>query len=317
MIRRLTLFLLTCLVASQLVFEPPAAAQEQDGTTASTHFEFYDDPADFSFAIVGDRTGGLRPGVFGAAVQKLNLLKPTFVISVGDLIDGTDNSELASRELLESQWGEFRGLVDQLDMPFFFVGGNHDLAGSLLETVWREQFGSPYYSFRYQDVLFVALNSEDRPAGGIEDPAGPPGLEMTPFGHIGEAQFAWLQETIDANEDVRWTMMFLHRPMWLYGDDSNWAEIEEILGTRPRTVFGGHHHTRYSRSNVSGNWYYELATTGGGSDLTGPGVGGFDHIAWITLTEEGPIVANVMLDGIFGNDPVAEALREVPAPTTN
>jgi len=98
-IRRFNLVLLTCLVASQLVFEPPVAAQEQEGTTPSTQSEFYDDPANFSFAIVGDRTGGPRPGVFSTAVQKLNLLKPTFVMSLGDLIAGTDNRELASREL--------------------------------------------------------------------------------------------------------------------------------------------------------------------------------------------------------------------------
>src|SRR5262245_50556126 len=41
----------------------------------------------FQFAIVSDRTGGHRQGVFSKAVQQVNLLQPAFVMSVGDLIE--------------------------------------------------------------------------------------------------------------------------------------------------------------------------------------------------------------------------------------
>ncbi|MFN0195227.1 MAG: serine/threonine protein phosphatase, partial [Planctomycetaceae bacterium] len=43
----------------------------------------------FQFAIVTDRTGGARAGIFESAVPKINLLQPEFVISVGDLIEGS------------------------------------------------------------------------------------------------------------------------------------------------------------------------------------------------------------------------------------
>jgi hypothetical protein len=36
-----------------------------------THLSFHDDPDHFQFAIVGDRTGGLRPGVFPGTPQRL------------------------------------------------------------------------------------------------------------------------------------------------------------------------------------------------------------------------------------------------------
>ena len=39
-----------------------------------------DDPGLFHIAVVADRTGGARPGIFAAAVDKLNLLQPEFVI---------------------------------------------------------------------------------------------------------------------------------------------------------------------------------------------------------------------------------------------
>lgn len=53
-----------------------------------THIPLRNDPADFQFAILADRTGGERPGVFPAALDKLNLLQPEFVLCVGDLIEG-------------------------------------------------------------------------------------------------------------------------------------------------------------------------------------------------------------------------------------
>ena len=42
-------------------------------------------PDGFQFAVVADRTGGHRKGVFSKAVKQVNLLQPEFVLSVGDL----------------------------------------------------------------------------------------------------------------------------------------------------------------------------------------------------------------------------------------
>ena len=53
-----------------------------------TPVAFNNDPAHFQFVVVSDRTGGVRPGVFESAIQKINLLQPEFVMSVGDLITG-------------------------------------------------------------------------------------------------------------------------------------------------------------------------------------------------------------------------------------
>src|SRR5262245_56610627 len=48
-------------------------------------------PDQFQIAVVSDRTGGHRRGVFSRAVQQVNLLQPEFVMSVGDLIEGSQN----------------------------------------------------------------------------------------------------------------------------------------------------------------------------------------------------------------------------------
>src|SRR5262249_10006764 len=115
------------------------------------------DPADFQFAIATDRTGGHRPRVFSQAVEQLNLLQPEFVLSVGDLIEGgKDNGEK-----LAAEWREFQGYVSRLQMPFFYVPGNHDLSNLFQEKLWKEKFGRPYYHFLYRNTLFLILNSDD------------------------------------------------------------------------------------------------------------------------------------------------------------
>jgi hypothetical protein len=102
---------------------------------------------------------------------------------------------------------------------------------------------------------------------------------------------------------VRWTLVFLHKPMWVFNDGSTngWQEVEKLLAGRPYTVFAGHVH-RYQKFIRNGQNYYQLATTGGASRLRGPEYGEFDHIVWVTMKPNGPVLANLMLDGIYKED---------------
>lgn len=299
--KRLAAMVVTlALVTSALAFSgnkvllPSFFAAEVQENNPWTHLELNNAPQNFQFAIVTDRTGGHRPGVFPAACRKLNLMQPEFVISVGDLIEGYTED----RAELDQQWEEFNGFVRNLQMPFFYVPGNHDLSNMTMLPVWQNQFGRTYYHFVYHDVLFLVLNSEDPPGYTVGDKVHP--------GHIGAEQIEWAKKVLADNSDVRWTIVLLHKPMWQYGDKSNWADVETILGDRPRTVFAGHHH-RYAVHKQGPYTYYALATTGGSSKLDGPAQGRFDHVVWVTMTEKGPQLANLMLDGIWTDDPVAEA----------
>jgi hypothetical protein len=70
----------------------------------------------FQFAIVSDRTGGHRKGVFSKAIHQVNLLQPAFVMSVGDLIEGARQEEMN-----RTQWEEFDKYAKQFAMPFFLL----------------------------------------------------------------------------------------------------------------------------------------------------------------------------------------------------
>ncbi len=272
------MFRLICLagvlLAAPLVAQPVSQSDKPLNNAEGT----------FRFAIMGDRTGGMLPGVFEKGAEKVNLMQPEFVLSVGDLVDGYTTDP----DVWNAQWNEFDAIVNRLKMRFYYVPGNHDISNPQLDAVWRERHGSPWYTFRYKDVLFVALHTEDRLGGGI-----------------GTQQLADITAALETNRDARWTLLFMHRPLWNYGNKAGYEQIESALGDRNYTLFSGHHH-HYLYSQHNGRDHYVLATTGGGSHLRGVEFGEFEHITWVTMTDEGPQVAHLELDGILGKEIVTD-----------
>jgi 3',5'-cyclic AMP phosphodiesterase CpdA len=254
-----------------------------------TSLDLDDAPDDFPFAVVSDRTGAERKGIFPKAVAQLNRLQPKFVVSVGDLIEGYTESP---REVA-AQWEELQGQVRKLQMPFFFVAGNHDLSNVAQEEHWRKRFGRRFYSVTYRGVLFLMLNSEDPPQCG---------------GRVGNEQIAWARKVLGESQGVRWTFVFLHRPLWDQENatENGWTDVEQLLAGRRYTVFAGHEH-RYQKFIRHGMNHYQLATTGGSSGLRGSRHGEFDHFVWVTMKKNAPVVANVLLDGILPDNLAASA----------
>lgn len=257
----------------------------EPGANPWTNLNLNNNPDNFQFAIISDHTGSHREGVWADAISKVNMLQPEFLMCVGDLIEGytEDVNEI------NAQWEAFMASIEPLEMPFFFVPGNHDITNSVMAGIWQQRFGRAYHHFVYRDVLFLCVNSED-------------GAPET----ISPVQQAYFANVLNENPDVRWTLVFMHKPLWIYqedpaGEHHGWDGIERALNGRPYTVFAGHRHT-YMKYQRQGQNYYRLATTGGGSNLRGVSYGEFDHITWVTMTPQGPRVANLLLEGILADD---------------
>lgn len=292
-------------------FASLAAAQSFSGEFRSdvqgppypwTHRNFPDEKDLLRFAVVSDRTGDPRPGVLERAVAMLNLLQPEFVLSVGDLADNPSDETSASECDREHQILD--DIVGKLKMPFFYVAGNHDIYNSLAAERYRARHGRPYYYFVYKNVLFLVLCTEDPPPGGT----------------FSAEQIAWARQALQENTKVRWTFVFLHKPLFHpreAADHPGWKQIEEALGERPYTVFAGHWH-QYTPCRKKGRRLIILSTTGGASSLTGPQKGQMDHIVWVTMTPDTtePTMVNLVLPAILSWDylPPACLDPQEPAP---
>jgi|GEM_PF-446886 len=291
-----------------------------------THLRFQNNPDNFQFAVIGDRTGGHRNGVFPAAVDLLNLVRPEFVMSVGDFIEGYVEDEAQ----LKAWWEEVDESANVLDMPLFFVPGNHDVNFDPSEKVWFERAGASrsYSYFIYKNVLFLLMSTEDPPK---KDPgkermdnyervkAGKVSLEeahdiieeleeWAGSVSISDAQVEYFKKVLADNPEVRWTFGFMHTPAWAQPDPGNFAKIESLLADRPYTMFAGHTHTyKYTRRN--GRDYITMGMTGAivPDHVT---TGNMDHVAWVTMTEKGPVIGNVLLNGMLDKRGAVPTLQD-------
>jgi hypothetical protein len=277
------------LVGAFAISSGPKSAQSDlqidiENRNPWTHLRINNAPESFHFVVVSDRTGGNRARIFSQAMEQINLLQPTFVVSVGDLIQGYTKDAA----ILAGQWKELQTYTSKLQMPFFYVPGNHDVANPTEADVWKERFGRRYYHFLYKDVLFLAVNSDDP-------------NEDKEKGKLLPEQIEYFAKVLKENTNFRWTFVCVHKPLWTQTnlDTNGWLELEKALNGRNYTVFAGHIH-RYQKFVRQGMNYYQLATTGGASRLRGLRYGEFDHIAWVTVKKNAdPMIANIMLDGIF------------------
>jgi len=291
-----------------------------------TNKEFQNNPADFQFVIIGDRTGGAsQQGTFKLAMNQLNLLQPEFVINVGDLIEGYSDEKAE----LNAEWDEADAMLNTLDMPFFRTPGNHDIANRVAQQVWKDRYGATYYHFIYKNVLFVVLDTEDPPREAppgmkekialynrlqTEDPAKAQAMlaefmsdESVVAGLANPVEFnadqvAYLKKVLEKNKGVRWTILFMHEPAW-EKDSGNFKELAKLLKGRKHTFFAGHLHY-YDYDNIDGVEHITMGPAGASFHHEGPG--NVDHITWVTMTESGPQIGNIALKGVFdrkGLDP--------------
>ena len=310
------------LMAAEFSYDEQALSGQKPWTSE----EFQNNPDEFQFVVIGDRTGGAnQQGTFKLAINQLNLLQPEFVINVGDIIEGYSDDKAE----LNAEWDEVDEMLNQLKMPFFRTPGNHDIANETAQQVWRDRHGATRYHFVYNDTLFVVLDSEDPPREApegikenlelynelqVSDPAQAQAMlaecmsdEAVVAGlskpvEFSDEQLGFVKNVLAQNADVRWTFVFLHEPAWENASDS-FKAIQGMLKDRKHTFLAGHLHY-YDYDLIDD---YEHITMGpSGASFHHEGPGNVDHIMWVTMTEDGPEIANIALKGVFdrkGLDP--------------
>ena len=287
----------------------------QQGPKPWTHENFEDTEQDFTFALISDLNGGEREGVYRRGFTPLNRLDPTFVLSIGDLIDGGTYDTLQ----LASEWDNFDSRTAKLNPPFFYLGGNHDLTHPVMQDFWQERFGPRYYHFLYKNVLFLMLDSEDfeekrmleifkardralkiirGDIEGVYEESEYYHMPERSLGAMGQAQLEYFRSVLLQYPEVKWTFVLMHKPLWKRDDEKGLGQLESLLEDRPYTVVNGHLHT-ISHRKRKGRDYLVLGTTGG-SQRAGDSLA-IDHITLVRMTDK-PEFTHIKMDGILTID---------------
>ncbi len=233
----------------------------------------------FSFILVGDRTGSDSQSwqILDQAIHEINLLRPDFVIMIGDIIEESPGRIIS----IQSLWSEAIEHLKLFKMPFFIVPGNHDIWDLTSYQAWNQILGKTYYSFSYRGCRFIILNSEEY------NITGEPGF--------GEKQLAFLKEEIQNHRQSRQLFLFFHKPVWLPSekDKYHWPEIEALLDGTNYSVFAGHLHLLASKE-YQGHRYLIAGPTGGKMRLArNPSMGFMQHYTWVTVENDSSYIAYI------------------------
>ena len=283
-----------------------------------------DDPNNFHFVIMGDRTGKEQVGVFSDIITKVNLMEPAFVLSVGNSIQGYTEDV----NIINDEWDEFDEIISYLKIPFFKIAGNHDVSNQTMVGIYKQRYGRLYYHFTYRNVLFLFMDTDDPSAAidsevekeldkeykKLKDMISTQGntQETMDFlkqyeekrrnmagGKISDEQYDYFKEVLEENTDVRWTFVLVHKPLWKQSSPpETWIKIEQLLSNRNYTVIAGHEH-RHQYEIRNNRDYITMGTCGGGWiwPKTMPGV--YHHILWVTMNDTEPVITNILTDGIM------------------
>jgi len=227
-------------------------------------------PAPVRFAIMGDRTSGMVPGIFDSIIREVQILRPDFVMTVGDMIEGYVDDTL----VMNKKWEEFLTLVEPLTMPIYYTPGNNDIFSDKSETWYPGHIGERYYSFDYNDLHFIILDNS-RIELSTESPA---------------EQLDWLAGNLAENSNAAHTFVFMHKPFWYNSTAENQPDTLHTLFVKygVDAVFTVHYHDYFS-GEYDGIIYTSLGSSGGGTRVAPTGLE--YHFCWVTVDAYGIHIA--------------------------
>jgi hypothetical protein len=244
----------------------------------------------FAFAVIPDRSGNIRPGVFRRIAQQVDLMSPSFAVFIGDAIEITDSADDADLlEQVNEQWNEFEDELSGLSRPVYMCPGWHDYKSEVHAQIYRQRIGAARFSWNHQGCHFVVLNCYEAALRG----------EVTGNGvwKLGTQQLDWLALDLSISSSAQHTFIFLHA----FYETLERQEIVDLLKNRSFTIISGSSHC-YRKHSFNGVPYYQLGTAGGYSTLDGVGNGTVDHFSWVTVDGSDVKLSNVLIDSVLADD---------------
>ncbi len=151
----------------------------------------------YSFFVAGHTYG--QPGVNNVGFHPPFKQKFDYIQSREEIEFGVLTGDIVSPNPVAQDWDEIDADIELLGLPVYFAVGNHDMEN---RPLFESRYGSTYYSFNYQNDLFIILD---------------PNIDA--WSITGE-QLAFLQETISSNATTADNIyVFFHQILWRTSDN--------------------------------------------------------------------------------------------------
>jgi hypothetical protein len=199
--------------------------------------------ADFTFVVLGDRTGSARDDVFQRIIAETGSLQPDFILGVGDLIEGYEDDPAR----VNAEWDHVLGIIKTTDRPFYTAPGNHDIFSPESESLFRQRVGKTRWSLQYANALFIFVDNS----------------RWRRFRDWPDEQRRWLQSELRKAGDFQHSFVLMHRPWWRYARDAGRTDTLHrwCRDAGVDYVLTGHDHF-YCSAEFDGVTYVQVGPSG-------------------------------------------------------
>ncbi|MGO9260493.1 MAG: metallophosphoesterase family protein [Bryobacteraceae bacterium] len=199
-------------------------------------------PDSLRFAILGDRTGEAQPGVYEQVWKEVAAENPSFVVSVGDTIEGMEDASA------EAEWREVDRILEPFRrFPLYLAAGNHDVWSPASERLYRQYAArAPHYSFDFGQAHFTILDNSRSD-------------------ELSAQELAFLETDLKAHARQPLKMIVSHRPSWIVDvalRNPNFALHQLARRYGVQYVVAGHVH-QLLHLELEGVTYVSMVSSGG------------------------------------------------------
>lgn len=199
----------------------------------------------FTFVVLGDRTDGAKDEIFKQIIREIKVLKPDFIVTIGDLIEGDRKESLA----IIKEWRKVLRMLNETGIKIYFTPGNHDIFSELSEKIYLSLIGKTYYSFSLANAHFIILDNS----------------RYNSYFEMPQEMIDWLEKDLETHKKYQWKFVFFHRPFWRYEYEKNKLKDFPLHQTFKRYkvnyVFSGHDHF-YTYLFYDSIHYFQIGPSG-------------------------------------------------------
>jgi len=241
--------------------------------------------------VIGDRTGNAQEGVYEGIFSEIVLLRPDFILTVGDMIEGPAESY----DIIKKRWDEYFEIVNKTDIPIFYTPGNNDIFDSISYDYYSKNVSKPYYSLDTLGIHLICLDNS----------------RISSSSKMDNEQTEFLVKDLKKQAKNKSIIVIMHKPFWKEsvskGKEDELHNIFKEYGVD--LVLSGHYH-EYFTGEYDGVKYVSVGSSGGAAWADYAENMEF-HYTFITFDKNGMHIAPIRKGSVLQTDFVTDKENDI------